>query len=423
MPRPLKLFLQIAVAVAVSASVSVIAISLIFSKTFIENMTFFTPPFEVATADAAQRLMAPVMPAVDPSIDPQAAAIQYRAFLPIWNPDGRGATHPAVRTVPILPFAWTQLAEDRTLFPDARTANRIDRGKLIATLGRRLTPEERATLANVAEDSLWRDFDRLARAARIDVAAGSFTFPLDPAHSAFELPIPRLNRLNELADGVALRALHFATTGRRDSSEAAFGALYAIGLRTQEGALSLIEALLGQRLALEGIELRRALHAAAPRAGSDAIVASAVSIRQANDSARQARRTRSVVRDSSAERPDARAYMLDRAGDSTASRALRVELLGLIGYTSCGSLKELFFGPSERLRAIRDDALATLAYSAADSAYFRYLEAQTTEATVGSYGGTWFDRIVRGTGGALSTVTTNPRFRACTDAVAAAQSY
>ncbi|HRN54215.1 MAG TPA: hypothetical protein PK788_12010 [Gemmatimonadaceae bacterium] len=102
---------------------------------------------------------------------------------------------------------------------------------------------------------------------------------------------------------------------------------------------------------------------------------------------------------------------------------MRVELLGSVGFTSCASLRELLFGHGARIQSIRDDAMATLAYSAADSAYFRYLEAQTTEAQIGVYGGTWFDRIVRGTGGALSTVTGNPRFRACTDAIAAAQSY
>lgn len=421
MPRPLKLFLQIVVAIVVSTTIGVIAMTVVFSKRLIENMTYFTPPLEVATGEAAQLLMQSVMPAVDPSYDPVAAAVQYRAFLPIWNPEGRGTPNPAVRQLPILPFTWTPLAADSTFFPDARTAGRIDRAKLIATLGRRLTPEERATIANVAEDSLWRDFDRLAQAARFDIVAGSFNLPLDPKSSAFELPIPRINRINELADGVALRALHFAATGRRDSSEAAIGALYAIGLRTQQGALSLIEALLGQRLAMEGIELRRALHSAAPQRGSDAIVAGAVAIRQASDSARQARVARSATRDSSADRPDPHAFLLARAGDPTASRAMRVELLGMVGYTSCGSLRGLIFGPDERVRAIREDALATLAHSAADSAYFRYLEAQSTEAPIGLSGGTWFDRIVRGTGSALSAVTTNPRFRACTDAVASAQ--
>lgn len=421
MRRPLKLFLQIAVAVAISASLSVIAISVFFSRNFLEGLTYFTPPLEVATAEAAQQLMQPVMPAVDPSVDPVSAGTTYRAFLPLFDPNGQSAPHPGVRQVPILPFSWTQLAEDSTLFPDARTTDRLDRSKLLGTLSRRLTQAERTAIASVAGDSVWRDFDRLARAERFDVSAASFTLPMDPTSWAFELPVPRVSRINALADGVALRALHFATTGRRDSSEAAIGALYAIGLRTHQGALSLIESLLGQRLAMDAIELRRALHSAVPQRGSDAIVAGAVAIRQTNDSARQARIARSAARDSSGERPDARAHLLAQAGDPTASRAMRVELLGMIGYTACGSLRELFFGPSDRVRAIRDDAMATLAYSAADSAYFRYLEAQSTEALAARYGGTWFDRTLRGTGSALSAVTTNPRFRVCADAVAAAQ--
>ncbi|HRN54216.1 MAG TPA: hypothetical protein PK788_12015 [Gemmatimonadaceae bacterium] len=290
MPRQLKLALQIVVAVALSASISVIAISIVFSRGLLENLMYATPPLQVATTDTVQALMQPVMPAVDPTYDAADAAVTYRAFLPIWNPESRNAPHPGVRQIPILPFAWVQLSEDSSIFRDARTANSIDRRKLFSvTLNRRLTPEERATLANVAEDSAWRHFDRLARAARFDVAAASFIHPLDPSRTAFDLPIPRVNRIHELADGAALRALHFATTGRRDSSEATMGALYAIGLRSDQGALSLIEALLGQRLATEALELRSALHASVPQRGSDAIVAAVAAVRQAGDSIRQLR--------------------------------------------------------------------------------------------------------------------------------------
>lgn len=417
MPRKLKLALQIVTAVAISTALSTIAIT-VFGARLVAGDLLYTPPaLAISTESAARELMRGLMPTSDPTLTPEAAGLLYRGMLPMLPSDTRTAPHPALRPAPVFAMPWDGVSADTSLFPDARSAGRIDRNKLFAAQRRGLSPEERAMLANVADDSLWRDFGRLARATRLDLAAASFTLPIDPTHPWFELPVPRFSRAQALSDGVALRALHFLNGGQRDSAEAMIGALYAIGLRAEADALWLIEALLGQRMAMNALEMRRGLHEAAPRPGSEAIVAQIVAIRQTGDSVREANL---AARRAAADKPDPRARMLEMAADPSASRAVRLETLGSVGYTSCGSLRELFFGPGERLQAARVDAMATLARSAADTAYLTYLERQTTQARIGEFGGTWFDRVLRSTGAVLSAVTTNPRFRACTDLLAAA---
>lgn len=417
MPRTLRLALQIAAAVVVSTSLSTIAITVFGARVIAKDLIYTPPALTIATDSAARQLMAPLAPATDPTLTPEAAGLLYRGMLPLLPADTRTPPHPALRRVAVFAMPWDGVSADSTLFPDVRTAGRIDRNKLFTAQRRRLSAEERAMLANVADDGLWRDFGRLAQATRLDLAAASFTLPIDPRHAWFELPVPRINRAQALSDGVALRAMHFLTIGQRDSAEAMIGSLFAIGQRADADALWLIEALLGQRMAMNALEMHRALHEAAPRPGSEAIVAQVAAIRQAGDSIREANL---AARRAAAEEPRARERILEMATDPATSRAVRLETLGSVGYTSCGSLRELLFGPSARLQAARADAMATLAYSAADTAYLTYLERQTTEARIGELGGTWLDRVLRTTGSALSAVTTNPRFRACTDLLAAA---
>jgi hypothetical protein len=329
--------------------------------------------------------------------------------------------HPNDRVVPAYPVGWGDLSQDASIFPDVRSGDPrrllIDRRKLFAALRRRLSDEERATIANVAGDTLWPAFDRLARAPRIDVVSASLTFPLDTRRSASDLPIPRALRLNELSDGAAYRALHHAAGGHRDSAEAAIGALYAIGRRIAVDGTSLIEAFIGQRMAMDAVDLWRALHEYAPRRGSDSIVVAATRIRARADSVRDARR---ALADSGTgrARSDLRQLTLAMAADSTLERPVRIEVLGIAGYASCASLRELLFGPAKQLRDARANALATLAYSATDSAYFAYLDAQTEDARFSSTSRGWYPAFLRGTGAALSAVTTNPRFRSCADMLA-----
>lgn len=417
MPRKLKLALQIVATVVISTTLSTIAITVFGARIVAKDLLYTPPAIAISTGDAARALMQGVTPDTDSTLSPEAAGLLYRGLLPMLPTDARSAPHPTLREVAIFAMPWEGVSRDTTLFPDVRSAGRIDRNKLFAAQRRRLSPEERAMLANVADDSLWRDFGRLARAARLDLAAASFTLPIDPIHPWFELPVPRLSRAQALSDGVAFRALHFLSAGQRDSAEAMIGALYAIGRRVDADALWLIEAMFGQRMAMNALELRRGLHEAAPRPGSEAIVSQIAAIRQTGDSIRE---VTLAARRAAADDPHPRERMVQMATDPSASRALRLEMLGGVGYTSCGSLRELFFGPGERLQAARTDAMANLAYSAADTAYLTYLERQTTEARIEEAGGTWFDRVLRTTGSALSAVTTNPRFRACTDLLAAA---
>ena len=96
----------------------------------------------------------------------------------------------------------------------------------------------------------------------------------------------------------------------------------------------------------------------------------------------------------------------------------------MLGFTNCSSLPALLLGPGEELEAARADAYRTLARSAADSAYLTYLERQSDELrTDDGRSDGWFYAVLRWTSGALSTVTTNPRFRACGQLLSSGLAY
>lgn len=422
-PRPLSIALQVVLSIAISLSIATIVIIVMFSRQTVSVTRYGSAPQRVAVGREALALMRPILPATDSALSAEDAGLLYRSLVPLTQPDDEGVAHPDDRVVTAFTIPWDRLADDSTVFADARSpagrTPRIDRNKLFTSFARGLTPEERATLANIASDTLWSAFDRVARAERLDLVTASFVLPLGPRRSAVELPIPRTSRFNALSDGVAYRVLHEMASGRRDHAEAVIGAQYALGLRLSTDGLSAIEALLGQRLALDAIALRRQLHERVPRAGSAPIATAAARIRQLADSARDARQTQ---RDTVAA-AELRDVTLAAVADTTLERPFRIEVLSFAGYTSCASPRELLLGPGPQLSTARSDALRTLAVSAADTAFLEYLDAQTTQARFSSSAEGWFPALIRRTAAGLSTVTTNPRFRACADMLVAANFF
>lgn len=423
LPRPLSTAVQFVLSLSISLGVTTIIVIVIFARETVPITSYGSAPQRAAVGPDAVALMGPILPATDSTLSPEDAGLLYRGLVPLTQPDGEGSAHPNDRPVTAFPVPWERLAEDSSVFADARSPGgrvpRIDRNKLFTSLARGLSSDERATVANIAGDTLWSAFDRVARAARLDVVTASFVLPLDPRRSASELPLPRTSRINALSDGVAYRVLHEVVNGRRDRAEAVIGAQYALGLRMSTDGVSAIEALLGQRLALDAIDLRRELHERLPQAGSATIVTASARIRQSVDSARAARE---APRDTAAA-ADLRDVTLTAVADTTLGRPFRLELLGFAGYTSCASPRELLFGPGPALVTARADALRTLAVSAADTAYLEYLDAQTMQARFTSSARGWFPSLIRRTAAGLSTVTTNARFRACADMLVAANFF
>ena len=367
--------------------------------------------------------MAAWLPATDATVELADAGLLLRRLFPF---NAVGEQRPYVRELAPLPMLWESASMDPTLFRDARASDKptaaFDRSRIFRSVQRRLTPEERAYAANVADDSLWFVFDRVAHAAAADLAAASFTQPLRMEVAQFEMPIPRISRVSALSDGVAMRAALYAAAGQRDSADAVIGRLYAVGILFHREGLNTIEGLLGHRTAMNAVAMRRGLHETLPLPGSSAVLAALDSVHVRDSTAR--RPTRAMSMATGAEKPapveSIRANLIRAVANPAIARAYRLEALGLLSLTPCASGGRLLFGPGEDVTAAQAGALQSLPRTAAESAYVALLVHQVDSAQAENAGPRGLAGAFLTTNRALAAITFNPRLRVCTEIAAAA---
>ncbi|MBA3852859.1 MAG: hypothetical protein C0503_00500 [Gemmatimonas sp.] len=384
-----------------------------------------TAPSRTLFDDSARVPMPDWIPATDSSISLAEGGRLLRTLFPLQS--GTAPLPAFILPQPELSILWDGAPLDSVLFPDARANGNpmavFDRTRIFTSVKRGLSPEERAYAANVAGDSVWTLLDRLARATGADVAAASLVMPVAPdlALSA-ELPIPRFSRANAIADGAALRAATLVVDGDRAAAEASLASLYAVGLLLHRDGMNLLESLLGYRMALNAIMLRRALHEAYPVATSAAVMASADSVRD-SDRRRSARRP-AADPDSSARRLAlAIASLVEAAESPNIPRARRFEAVALLGISACTSTKTLLFGTDDAAQRAQATAMQTLPRSAAESAYVASLSRQSESVrfTRLAPGRAW--RLYRSSNRMFGAITGNPRLRACSEVATSLVAY
>jgi len=423
MPKILKrLLIAVAIAAALIAVVAPIP-TLRMHRRFLQ----FSP-----AADAPNRRlldtdgrvpMASWMPAPDTSLGLADAGLALRRLFPF---NAVGTERSYVRELEPLPMLWESATPDTALFPDARANNdpraMFDRNRVFRSVRRGLTAEERAYAGNVADDSLWRVFDRAAHAVGADLVAASFIAPLAMDIAHFEMPIPRISRISALSDGVAMRAALFAAAGQRDSADAVIGRLYAIGVLLHRDGLNTMEGLLGRRAAMNAIAMRRSLHETFPGPTSPAVLAALDSVRWRDSSATQAARTRSESAASAQSAAPAalRARDIRALQSPSVARAYRFEALGVLSMSACADLGSLLFGPDADVTAAQAAAMQSMPRTAAESAYVALLVHQVDSARFRALNPSGLARAFRASNRALAAITFNPRLRVCADIASSA---
>lgn len=375
--------------------------------------------------DSARVPMPDWIPAPDSSISLAEGGRLLRTLFPLQS--GSNPLPAFILPQPELSLLWDGASLDSTLFRDARANGNpmavFDRTQIFTSVKRGLTPEERAYAANVAGDSVWPLLDRLAHAAGADVAAASLVMPVAPdlALSA-EMPIPRFTRANAISDGTALRAATLVASGDRAAAEAALASLYGVGLLLHRDGLNLLESLLGYRMALNAIFLRRALHEAYPVATSAAVIAAADSVR---DSDRNRSGRRRTANPDSSERgtEQAIASLIQAAESPHIPRARRFEAMALLGLSACTSTKTLLFGTDVAVERAQANAMQTLPRTAAESAYVASLSRQSESVRFEHLapGRAW--RLYRSSNRMFGALTGNPRLRACSEVATSLMAY
>lgn len=298
---------------------------------------------------------------VDSSITPLQAGLAFAAL----NRDDDSLfpqlPHPLLETAP-----WHE-ALPPNLFPTARRSDYRGPNNLaiLDATPHGFSAAEMAYLERVAHADVWRYFAIVARAPAADLV-GRFRLPFPDSLSSVELPIPRFVATRELAYAAAARAAWFLAKGLRDSAETALREVISFGLALEDDGSSLIEGLLGSAMistgrstleefyAITGNQLGKALRARWDSAAAvvDALVA-----------------VQGVARTGTPADPRSfRRKAIATAGDSTAPRGLRMEMLLALGMSPCTNPRELVFGPDEDVRAAFARAREHLARFASDSA-------------------------------------------------------
>lgn len=367
--------------------------------------------------DSARVPMSEWIPEQDSTISLAEGGRLLRTLVPLQSVSNQLPDY--ILPQPVSGILWDGAQLDSALFRDARVNGNpmavFDRSRVFASVKRGLTAEERAYAANVGGDSIWAVLERVSRAAGADVAAASFVMPIAPGRAFAEMPIPRISRANAISDGAALRAAAQVASGDRAAAEATLAALYAAGLLLHRDGLNLLESILGHRMALNAILLRRALHEAYPVAGSAAVIAVADSVRERDRD--RPRRQSAEERDSRDDRSEAViASLIEAAESPRLARARRFEAMSLLGLSACASTKTLLFGNDAAVERAQSVAMRTLPRTAAESAYVSSLAAQSKSAHFRELSPGRAVQLYRSSNRVLGTIIRNPRLRACSEA-------
>ncbi len=237
------------------------------------------------------------------------------------------------------------------------------------------SPEEMRYLQMVASAPAWADWDRIARAPSIDVLGTSVVIPVGDGISAEQIPIPRFVSTKEMAYASVSRAAYHLARNQRDSAEYALRTTISVGMVLSEHAITLIERLIG--VVIVGIG-RDALIQLYDATGNPA----GRRLQAAVDSALRAREAREDASIDNLDAPlgpttapAARRRALTVAANPRVHRALRFEMLHVLGLSACTNLRELVFGPDEEVREVFAQARRELVRFSSDSMFLALIEA------------------------------------------------
>ena len=238
------------------------------------------------------------------------------------------------------------------------------------------TPDEMRYLQMVASAPAWADWDRIARAPSIDVLGTSVAMPVDEGITAWDIPIPQFASTKEMAYASVSRAAYHLARNQRDSAEHALRATISVGLVLSDHSVTLIERLIG--VVIVGIG-RDALIQLYDITGNPA----GRRLQAAVDSALRAREVREDASIEMADAPigqmtapAARQRALVLAASPSAHRALRLEMLHVLGLSECTNLRELVFGPDPAVRKVFAQAKRELVRFPSDSMLIALNEAR-----------------------------------------------
>lgn len=275
--------------------------------------------------------------------------------------------------------------------------------RVIEAAGRGFSRAEMAYLRAVAVAPLWNEFDKLASAPRVDLIGGQFVLPFKDDAFALSMPNRRFAETKALAYAGVSRAAYLVATGQPRQAEAVLRSIVSFGFVFIDNGTSALDALVGRLIADIG---RDGLHQLYTLTGNAEGVAQSAPTGRVPKSAATSRTRIDMAR--------WRGQLLDDVRDAQLPRTLRYESLMTLSFTTCGSVREMLFGPSANVRAAFDWAGTTLARFPSERAYIDLMHDATNRTPSGLVSESKTSRLIMGAATVAGTVLNNPRVVACT---------
>lgn len=321
------------------------------------NRASWRPPHLTGVAEKAL-LTVPMRQFVlarDASVTPMAAGLAFESLQPEPRSDGGFERRvPAAR----VSAPWQQLPPlDQTVFASLRSSSPWWGPKsvgLIAAVPKGFSAQEREVLRLIGTAPLWRTFDLVARAPRVDMVGGRFVPPFGAEATYWNMPILRFAATKELAYAGVSRAAWHLSEGRQDSAEAALRAVVSFGFAMHDNAVSSIDELIGN--VITGIG----------RGGLEELFAVTKDPRGPALAAAMAAAPRAPLPEflqglGIADRAAQRRVLIEAVGSRALGPGVRYQALEGLRWSSCGNVRELVAGPNAETRGAFDAARRVLA--------------------------------------------------------------
>ena len=269
----------------------------------------------------------------DPAITPMQAGQAFDALTLPSKDEGRAfPRRPGGRAAA---FSWEALPITPEMFVRERWGgNGGLSSDVFAAVARGISPKERDYLRAVATAPEWRVLDIVARAPAVDFVGGHFIIPFPRSSRWPEFPIIGTRSARELAQASIARAAWFMSTKQVDSAEATLRGTVSLGFAFIDNANTLMDQLTGAVVVGTGRDaLQRFYVATGNPLAEDPGLAPV-------DRPDLLARTKWPTSES-------RREVIARVNDPNAARGARMESLRTLSLASCGSVKELLFGPND----------------------------------------------------------------------------
>jgi hypothetical protein len=294
--------------------------------------------------DAARAFGVPA----DASVSPVAAGRAFAALQPVKAQPGYIPTPPEPRTGP----SWRDAHLTAAMFPGARpdvytgTSSRT----ILSVVAKGISAPETEYLRAIANGWEWRDFDLVARAARVDILGGQLQLPFGENAYA-EMRPAQFKQIRETAYAAVTRAAYHLAIGQRDSAETILRSIVSVGFAMIDNGPSTIDDMIGSSIVGIGRDALRQFYVVTNDAR-----ATAPGLTTPPKPTTPAQRI-----DSRLAPDEMRHRLIAMVGDRRIPIGERFESLEMLSRASCSNVRELMFGPREDARRSLDAARSSIA--------------------------------------------------------------